>query len=41
MRRILLIVVGLLAAGLLITLPAIGSNGSSGTYKVRGIFDNG
>ena len=41
MRRILLIVAGLLAAGLLIALPAIGSNGSSGTYEVRGIFDNG
>ena len=41
MRRIVLIVIGLLAAGLLITLPAIGSNGASGTYKVRGVFDNG
>jgi ABC-type transporter Mla subunit MlaD len=28
-------------AALLITLPAIGSNGSTGDYKVRGIFDNG
>jgi phospholipid/cholesterol/gamma-HCH transport system substrate-binding protein len=41
MRRIGLIVAGLLLAGLLIALPAIGSNGSSGTYQVRGIFDNG
>jgi phospholipid/cholesterol/gamma-HCH transport system substrate-binding protein len=41
MRRIALIVAGLVLAGLLIALPAIGSNGSSGTYEVRGIFDNG
>jgi ABC-type transporter Mla subunit MlaD len=41
MRRILLIVAGVLVAALLIALPAIGSNGSSGDYKVRGIFDNG
>jgi phospholipid/cholesterol/gamma-HCH transport system substrate-binding protein len=41
MRRVALIVAGLLVAALLITLPAIGSNGSTGDYKVRGIFDNG
>ena len=41
MRRIVLIVGALLLAGLLIALPAIGSNGSSGAYEVRGIFDNG
>ncbi len=41
MRRIGLIVGGLLLAALLIALPAIGSNGTSGTYEVRGIFDNG
>src|SRR5262249_2215894 len=41
MRRIVLIVTGLIAIGLLIALPAIGSNGDSGTYLVRGIFDNG
>ena len=41
MRRIVVIAVGLLLAALLIALPAIGSNGTSGTYKVRGIFDNG
>jgi phospholipid/cholesterol/gamma-HCH transport system substrate-binding protein len=41
MRRIGLIVAGLLFAALLIALPAIGSNGTSGSYKVRGIFDNG
>ena len=41
MRRIGLIVAGVLVAALLIALPAIGSNGSSGDYKVRGIFDNG
>jgi phospholipid/cholesterol/gamma-HCH transport system substrate-binding protein len=41
MRRIALIAAGLLLAALLIALPAIGSNGTSGTYKVRGIFDNG
>jgi phospholipid/cholesterol/gamma-HCH transport system substrate-binding protein len=41
MRRIGLIVAGVLVAALLITLPAIGSDGSSGDYKVRGIFDNG
>jgi phospholipid/cholesterol/gamma-HCH transport system substrate-binding protein len=40
-RRIVLICTGLLAAAMLIALPAIGSNGSSGSYKVRGIFDNG
>jgi ABC-type transporter Mla subunit MlaD len=41
MRRVALIVAGLLVAALLITLPAIGSNGSTGDYEVRGIFDNG
>jgi ABC-type transporter Mla subunit MlaD len=40
-RRIGLIAAGVLLAALLIALPAIGSNGSSGDYKVRGIFDNG
>ena len=41
MRRIGLIVAGLLLAAMLIALPAIGSNGDSGTYLVRGYFDNG
>ena len=41
MRRIALIAAGLLLAALLIALPAIGSNGASGTYLVRGYFDNG
>lgn len=41
MRRIALICAGLLLAALLIAIPAIGSNGSSGAYKVRGVFDNG
>ena len=41
MRRIALIAAGLLLAALLIALPAIGSNGTSGSYEVRGIFDNG
>src|SRR3954451_20064314 len=41
MRRVGLIVAGLLLAALLIALPAIGSDGSSGTYLVRGYFDNG
>ena len=41
MRRIGLIAAGLLLAAMLIALPAIGSNGTSGSYKVRGIFDNG
>jgi phospholipid/cholesterol/gamma-HCH transport system substrate-binding protein len=41
MRRILLFLGGLLLVALLIALPAIGSDGSSGEYKVRGIFDNG
>jgi ABC-type transport system involved in resistance to organic solvents, periplasmic component len=41
MRRIGLIVAGLLLAAMLIALPAIGSNGTSGTYLVRGYFDNG
>ena len=41
MRRIVLIVAGLLLAAMLIALPAIGSNGTSGSYQVRGLFDNG
>jgi phospholipid/cholesterol/gamma-HCH transport system substrate-binding protein len=41
MRRIGLIAAGLLLLALLIALPAIGSNGTSGTYLVRGYFDNG
>jgi phospholipid/cholesterol/gamma-HCH transport system substrate-binding protein len=41
MRRIALIAAGLLLAAMLIALPAIGSNGTSGDYEVRGIFDNG
>jgi phospholipid/cholesterol/gamma-HCH transport system substrate-binding protein len=41
MRRIALIAAGLLLAALLIAFPAIGSNGTSGSYEVRGIFDNG
>jgi ABC-type transporter Mla subunit MlaD len=41
MRRIALIAAGLLLAAMLIALPAIGSNGASGTYLVRGYFDNG
>ena len=41
MRRIVLIIAGLLLAAMLIALPAIGSNGSSGTYLVRAYFDNG
>ena len=41
MRRIGLIVAGLLLAAMLIALPAIGSNGTSGSYLVRAYFDNG
>jgi phospholipid/cholesterol/gamma-HCH transport system substrate-binding protein len=41
MRRVGLIALGLLFAVLVITLPAIGSDGRSGSYEVRGIFDNG
>jgi phospholipid/cholesterol/gamma-HCH transport system substrate-binding protein len=41
MRRIALIAAGLLLVALLIALPAIGSNGTSGTYLVRAYFDNG
>jgi phospholipid/cholesterol/gamma-HCH transport system substrate-binding protein len=41
MRRIALIAAGLLLAAMLIALPAIGSDGTSGTYLVRGYFDNG
>ncbi len=41
MRRVGLILAGLLVAALLIAIPAIGSNGTSGDYEVRGIFDNG
>ncbi len=41
MRRTGLIIAGLLLAAMLIALPAIGSNGTSGTYLVRAYFDNG
>jgi phospholipid/cholesterol/gamma-HCH transport system substrate-binding protein len=41
MRRIVLIATGLLAAALLISLPALGSDGSDGDYEVRAVFDNG
>ncbi|MGE5858755.1 MAG: MlaD family protein, partial [Solirubrobacterales bacterium] len=41
MRRIVLIGAGLLLVAILIAFPAIASNGSSGTYEVRGVFDNG
>jgi phospholipid/cholesterol/gamma-HCH transport system substrate-binding protein len=41
MRRIALILAGILVAALLIALPAIGSNGTDGAYLVRGYFDNG
>ena len=41
MRRIALILAGVLLAAMLIALPAIGSNGSSGDYLVRAYFDNG
>ncbi len=41
MRRIGLIVAGLLLAAMLIAFPAIGSNGTSGSYLVRAYFDNG
>jgi phospholipid/cholesterol/gamma-HCH transport system substrate-binding protein len=41
MRRIALIAAGLLLAAMLIALPAIGSDGTSGTYLVRAYFDNG
>jgi phospholipid/cholesterol/gamma-HCH transport system substrate-binding protein len=41
MRRIALVIAGVLVAALLIALPAIGSDGTSGDYRVRGIFDNG
>ena len=41
MRRIALFAAGLLVAALLVALPAIGSDGHSGTYEVRGYFDNG
>jgi ABC-type transporter Mla subunit MlaD len=41
MRRIAVIAAALALVALVIALPAIGSNGSSGTYEVRGIFDNG
>jgi ABC-type transporter Mla subunit MlaD len=41
MRRILLFAAAVVVVGLLIALPAIGSNGTSGDYRVRGIFDNG
>jgi len=41
MRRIALIVAGVLLVAMLIALPAIGSSGASGNYEVRGYFDNG
>jgi phospholipid/cholesterol/gamma-HCH transport system substrate-binding protein len=41
MRRVGLIIAGLLLAAMVIALPAIGSNGTSGTYLVRAYFDNG
>src|SRR5829696_6807236 len=41
MRRVALIALGVLVAAMLIALPAIGSDGTSGDYRVRGIFDNG
>src|SRR5690242_7439878 len=41
MRRILLVLGALALAALVIALPAIGSNGHSGSYEVRGYFDNG
>src|SRR3954468_17849563 len=41
MRRIALVAAGLLVAAMLIALPAIGSDGTSGTYLVRSYFDNG
>ncbi|HKH23564.1 MAG TPA: MlaD family protein [Solirubrobacterales bacterium] len=41
MRRILFALAALVAIALLIALPAIGSDGHSGSYEVRGIFDNG
>src|SRR3954447_10251777 len=41
MRRIALVAAGLLVAAMLIALPAIGSDGTSGTYRVRSYFDNG
>ncbi|MDP9228218.1 MAG: MlaD family protein, partial [Actinomycetota bacterium] len=39
MRRLLVIAVALVAAGLLIALPAIGAD--DGPYKIRAVFDNG
>jgi phospholipid/cholesterol/gamma-HCH transport system substrate-binding protein len=41
MRRIVVICAALLVAVMLIALPAVGSDGSSGSYKVRAVFDNG
>src|SRR5262245_15595928 len=41
MRRAILIAIGLLAVALVIAIPAIGSSGDGGDYKVRGYFDNG
>jgi phospholipid/cholesterol/gamma-HCH transport system substrate-binding protein len=41
MRRIALILAGVLLAAMLIALPAVGSNGTDGAYLVRGYFDNG
>lgn len=39
MRRIVLIALGLLAAALLVAIPATGAD--EGTYRVRAVFDNG
>jgi phospholipid/cholesterol/gamma-HCH transport system substrate-binding protein len=39
MRRIALLALALLAAGLLVALPATGAD--DGPYRVRGVFDNG
>jgi phospholipid/cholesterol/gamma-HCH transport system substrate-binding protein len=41
MRRVLLILGALALVALVIALPAIGSSGHSGSYEVRGFFDNG
>jgi phospholipid/cholesterol/gamma-HCH transport system substrate-binding protein len=40
-RRIGFIAALLALIALVIAIPAIGSNGTSGSYEVRGIFDNG
>jgi phospholipid/cholesterol/gamma-HCH transport system substrate-binding protein len=41
MRRVFLILGALALVALVIALPAIGSSGHSGSYEVRGFFDNG